>query len=90
MYDADEIIINGIIAGYSTEEKAYETDEEDVLQRRIPPKEAIAALQILRLYEEQQDEGDSRFISGLGRHERVIRRRTEQGLKQSTISSYFT
>ena len=40
---------HAVVAAYSTEEKAYETDEEDVLQRRILTKEAIAALQTLRL-----------------------------------------
>ena len=44
MYDADKIIIDDIVAGYSTQERAYETDEEDVLQRRISRKEAIEAL----------------------------------------------
>ena len=90
VYDTDDIVVDDIVAAYSTEERAYETDEEDVPQRRILAKEAIEALQTLRLYEEQQDDGDSRFISGLGRHERVMRQRAEQGLKQSSIGSYFT
>ena len=55
-----------------------------MVQRRIPTKEAVQALPTLRLYEEQQDDGDSGLISRLGRHERAIRQRTEQRLKQST------
>ena len=48
-----------------TEKKAYETDKENVLQRCILTKEAIAMLQTLCLYEKQQEKGDSRFISDL-------------------------
>ena len=78
------MVINDIVTAYNTQEKAYETDEEDVVQRRIPTKEAVQALPTLRLYEEQQDDGDSGLISRLGWHERAIRQRTEQKLKQST------
>ena len=35
-------------------------------------KEAIEALQILRLYEKQQDKSNSWFISDLSRRERVM------------------
>ena len=69
--------LDDIIAGYSTQERAYGTDKEDALQRCIPRKEAIEALQTLHLYKKQQDEGNSQFISGWGRHERVIRQQTE-------------
>ena len=57
---------------------------------RVLKKEAIEALRTLRLYEEQQDDGDRGFIARLGRQERVMKQRAEQGLKQSTISSYIT
>ena len=80
-------MINDIVTAYNTQEKAYETDEEDVVQRRIPTKEAVQALQPLRLYGKQQDGGDSGLISRLGRHERAFRQRTEQGLKQSTLAA---
>ena len=90
VYDADEVIIDDIVTAYSTQERDYETVEEDVLQPRILKKEAIEALQKVRLYEEQQDDDDSGFISRLGRQERVMKQRTEQGHKQSTINSYFT
>ena len=53
-------------------------------------KEAIEALQTLRLYEEQQNDSDCGFIARLGRQERVMKQQAEQGLKQSTISSYIT
>lgn len=82
--------LDDIVTAYSTQERAYKTDEEDVSQRRILTKEAIQALQMLRLHEEQQDDGDSGLISRLGRHERVVRQRAEQGLKQSTISMIAT
>ena len=90
VYDTEEVLIDDIVNSYSREERAYETNEEDVIMPRIRHNEAILALQTLRLYEEQQDEGDSELISRINRHERVIRQRTKQGLKQTTIDSYLT
>ena len=64
-------MINDIVTVYKyrTQEKGYKNDEEDVVQRRIPTQQAAQALQNLRLYDEQQDDGDSELISRLGRHE---------------------
>ena len=80
-YDTEEVLIDDIVNSYSREERAYETNEEDVIMLRIRQNEAILALQTLRLYEEQQDEGNSVLISRINRHERVIGQRTKQGLK---------
>ena len=71
-------------------ERAYETDEEDVLQRRILTRDLLRPYKRYVCVEEQQDDGDSEFIARLGRHETVMRQQTEQGLEQSTINSYLT
>ena len=59
VYDTEEVLIDDIVNSYSREEGAYETNEEDAIIPRIRYNEAILAQQTLRLYEEQQDEGDS-------------------------------
>ena len=89
VYDSDEVIVDDIVNAYSTEERRYETDEEDIMEPRVRMKEAIEVLQTLRLYEEQHDDRGGAFISGINRHERVIRRRHEQELKQTAITEYF-
>lgn len=89
VYDVDEIIVDDIVGAYSTVERAYETDEEDVPECRIPLIEALMPLQTIRLYEEQQENGNAELISRTNRHERVMGQRIEQRLKQTTIGSYF-
>jgi hypothetical protein len=84
----DDDLINSIVHAYSKEERAYETDEKDVIQRRITFNKAISALQTLRLFEEQQDEGDNTLILCLNKHKRLMENR--KMLKQITITSYFT
>lgn len=51
--------------------------------------EAMQALHKLRLYEEQNDNGDSEWISRINRHERVMRARGVQSLKQSSIREFL-
>ncbi len=43
----------------------------------------------LRLYEEQHENGDSELISRINRHERLMRARGFQSLKQSSIWGSF-
>jgi len=56
---------------------------------RIKLDEAIEALQKLRLYEEQQEDGEREVITTLLRHERRIQGRLLQNTKQMTIKSFF-
>jgi len=51
--------------------------------------DAISALERLRLYEEQQDQGDSQFISVLHKHERLMQARKLNTQKQADIRSFF-
>lgn len=61
----DDDLINVITDAYSKEEKAYESDEEDISERKISLNEAIQAVHTLRLYEEQANQGDQNFIKCL-------------------------
>lgn len=49
----------------------------------------MKSLQKLRLYEEQYENGDSELISRINRHERLMRARGFQSLKQSSIRGFF-
>lgn len=86
--DDENDFINVLAEAYSTGDKAYESDEEDVVGRKISTNEAIQALQLLQLYEEQQDEGDQNFIAGVKKHAKLVN--TRLTLKQTSITSYFT
>ena len=79
VYDAEEVVIDDIVISYSMQEKAYEIDEEDRGAAPISDKRSSSSPIHLTFYKEQQDVGDSELISRLGRHERAIRQRTEQG-----------
>ena len=63
--DKEEDIVNVIAAAYSHEERAYETDEENVPVARVKDSEALQLLERLRLYEEQQDNRDDVLVTRL-------------------------
>ena len=75
--DTDQDILEGVIEVYGIFkiEKDQETDEETSVIPKIQEKEAFIVLNTLRLYEEQQDEGDTHLLQGLDRHERVMQAR---------------
>lgn len=87
--DMAEVVVDEIAKAYSIGERLYETDEEDVIIPKVGHGEALQALQLLRLYEEQQEGGDSGWILRLNRHERVMKGRGFQGLKQASIKNFF-
>lgn len=74
---------------YSIGDRTHETDEEDVDVPKVSQLEAMQALQKVRLYEEQHENGDGEWISRINRHERVMRARGFQGLKQASIRGFF-
>ena len=47
-----EVIMDKIAKAYSTGDRTYETDEEDIVIPRVGYSEVIKALQKLHLYEE--------------------------------------
>ena len=87
--DSTEDLIEHVAELYAGPDRDAETDEEDSQQPRIKLNEAIEALQKLRLYEEQQEDGEREVITTLLRHERRIQGRRLQNTKQMTIKLFF-
>jgi hypothetical protein len=63
-------------------ERDAESDEEMHEVRNVEIQEALDALNTLRQYEEQQQDGDSALISLLNKHERCIQARRIKRVKQ--------
>lgn len=87
--DESDEIIEGIAKAYSAGDRTHETDEKDVFIPKVSYAEALQALQKVWLYEEQHINGYSEWISRINRHERVMRARGFQGLKQASIKAFF-
>ncbi|KAL1989720.1 hypothetical protein VTN49DRAFT_6917 [Thermomyces lanuginosus] len=96
VHPADEIVQDNleelddlILSQFRPEE---EQDDDQVVDdlAHISHKEALDALEKLRLYEEQQVDGDAQLILELYRLESVIKRRTFAGLEQTDMRNYFS
>ena len=87
--DSLEDLIESIAELYAGPDRDAETDEEVVDQPQIKLDEALAALQKLRLYEQQSD-SERDVITTLSRHERRIQGRRAQNAKQQSIAMYFS
>ena len=72
--DDDDLFVESLVEIYSTGgvQRDHETDEEDVAEALIEDKEALELLSRLRLYEEQQKDGDEVVISQLNKYESEI------------------
>ena len=72
--DDDDDLFESLVEAYSMGgvQREYETDEEDVAVAPIEEDEALTLLTRLRLYEEQQIDGDEKIISQLNKYEREI------------------
>jgi hypothetical protein len=64
-------------------------EEEDIEEIKVPIIEALKALEVLRLYETQQDDGQESFLCTLDQVERRYLAKKSEGLKQSSINSFF-
>ena len=75
--DSDKNFFESLAAAYSTDyvERDHETDEEDVAVALIEDSEALELLSRLRLYEEQQEDGNVAVILRLTKYEKEIRAR---------------
>lgn len=74
--DFDEWLVETY--GTGAVERDHETDEEDVTVDQIGEEGALKLLSGLRLYEEQQPDGDMTVISQLNKYERdILARKTE-------------
>ena len=77
---SNEDLVKSLVEIYSTSgvERDHETDEEDVSVDLIEDDEALELVSRLRLYEEQQADGDQAVISSLNKYEDDIRARTKE------------
>ena len=87
--DSTKDLIKYIAELYAGPDRDVETDEKDSQQPQIKLNKAMEALQKLRLYKEQQEDGKKEVITTLLRHERQIQRQRLQNTKQTTIKSFF-
>ena len=67
--DNEEDLKDHIVAIYGDHEMEYETGEKEVIVSRVQNKDALRALETLRLYEEQREVGDDDLIRRLNRKE---------------------
>ena len=82
-----ENIIEHVAAQFAEQD---ESDEElGVEQPKIKISEALAALQQLQLYEEQQDGGNSSLLCALNKYEQQIQNRRINKREQTSITAFF-
>ena len=86
--DQTEDIIEYIAAQFGPEQDA-ESDEKDIEQPKIKISNTVTALQQLRLYEEQQEDDDTRFLSLLNKYEQRIKDRRIIERQQTSITAFF-
>ena len=69
----------------------HESDEEEEVIARIPTSQALHAVQLLQVYEEQQEDCVlHKILVQLEEYEAVMKRRQQQSLQQRGIQSYLT
>ena len=83
-----ENIIKHIVTQFGPEWDA-ETDEKDIKLPKIKISKAIAVLQQLQLYEEQQDEDDSCFLSILNKYKQQVQDKRIKERQQIPITAFF-
>ena len=91
--DKDEDIVLQIVDCYSKNvqlDREYETDEDELVPTLIKGKQALEAVQVLQLYEEQQVSGEGSVLCELGQLERTILEREMVSKKQTSITQWFS
>lgn len=86
--DTIEDLDTQVLAQFDPEVEV-ESDEEVEPTPKIPINEALTALNCLRLYEEQQEMGNTSLIQALDRQERAIISRRMTIAQQQDIRSFF-
>ena len=91
--DKDEDIVMQIVGCYSKNvqlDKEYETDENELVPTLIKGKQALEAVWVLQLYEEQQVSGEGSVLCELGQLERTILEQEMVSKKQTSITQWFS
>ena len=87
--DTEEDLEDHIVAIYDGHEREYETEEEKVIVSRVQNKDALRALETLRLYEEQREVGDDDLIRRLNRKEWDIKTSMAISCRQVVMTDFF-
>jgi hypothetical protein len=88
--DKDVDIMATILEIYSTKPDAeLESEESDIEAEQVSIKQATQAIETLKLWELQQEDGNLRNISILGQIERDIQSKRGKNGKQQKIDSFF-
>ena len=89
--DEDEDIFASVVERYSTDKEGEEEpiEEEDIEVEKVPIQEAIQALEVLKLWEIQQENGEVSALQTLDRMSRRIQQNTLQSTRQTTLYSFF-
>ena len=89
--DKEEDIFESIVDRYSvdTEDIFEELKEGDIEEEKVSMNDAIKALETLKLFEIQQEDGAKLFIQALDQADRRYMQKQHQSRKQTTINSFF-
>jgi hypothetical protein len=89
--DDDSDIFASVVERYSTDKEGEEepVEEGDIEVERVPIKEAIKALETLKLWEMQQENGKVSALQTLEQIGRRIQQNKLQSVKQMTLHSFF-
>lgn len=87
--DNPDDIDDQILMQYTPAEPDEEENESIEPPAKISIDQAIAAIQLLSLYEEQQTDGSPLFIKQINDHEQVLWRRKLNTQHQGDIRQYF-
>jgi hypothetical protein len=89
--DEEEDVFESIVDRYSvdTEDIFEELEEGDIEEEKVSITDAIKALETLKLFEIQQEDGAKLFIQALDQADRQYMQKQYQSKKQTTIDSFF-
>ena len=82
-------LFDEIAAACTEGSRGYEIDQEATIEPQIQKKEPLHLLARLRLYEEQQNDGDQGLIRSLSKHQSMICVKGAQRCVQRPTTSYF-
>jgi hypothetical protein len=84
-------IFTSVVGRYSIENEGTveEVGEGDIEMEKIITAEALKALETVRLWELQQEDGQALTLQVLDRVERRMQLARKEGRKQTTIVSFF-
>lgn len=92
--DPSDVDIAAIAEAFSPGDRPAESDEDEVVIRKVKVHEALEALDLLSLHEEQQEDGDSDgdgavVLKALSKHWKVLNARKHLSARQMRIDQFL-